>query len=103
MIYSGVALFNEDIFRERGFGRDLYFNVLALVTLIALVSKLAFGWLTRYLSLSKLLSICLLATSASLVGLPHATEEWHVYLYGVAMGIASGAVALLFFATWGKL
>ncbi|MBN9519727.1 MFS transporter [bacterium] len=103
MIYAGVALFNEDIFRERGFSRELYFDVLSMVTVVALVSKLAFGWLTRYVPLSKLLGVCLLTTALSLAGLPRAAEVWHVYLYGVAMGVASGAVALLFFATWGKL
>lgn len=103
MIYAGVALFNEDIFKERGFGRELYFDVLTLVTVVALASKLAFGWLTRFVPLQKLLGVCLLVTAGCLVGLPHATETWHIYLYGVAMGIASGAVALLFFATWGKL
>jgi MFS family permease len=103
MIYAGVALFNEDIFRERGFSRQLYFDVLTVVTVVALVSKLAFGWLTRYVPLPKLLGVCLLVTSGALAGLPYATDEWHVYLYGVAMGVASGAVALLFFTTWGQL
>lgn len=103
MIYAGVALFNEAIFKERGFSRELYFDVLSMVTVIALFSKLVFGWLTRFVSLSKLLGVCLLVTSVSLAGLPQATQEWHVYLYGVAMGIASGAVMLLFFATWGQL
>jgi hypothetical protein len=36
---------NVDIFRERGFDERLYFNILTLVTVIALFSKLAFGWL----------------------------------------------------------
>jgi len=103
MIYSGVALFNEDIFNERGFDRSLYFNVLSLVTMVALVSKLFFGWLVNYVKLTHLLSACLFATAASLGGLPFATQEWHAYLYGVGLGIASGAVALLFFAAWGTL
>jgi len=103
MIYSGVSLFNEDIFKEQGFSRDLYFDVLVLVTVIALASKFLFGWLTRFVPLTRLLSACLVVTAMSLAGLPRATEIWHVYLYGAAMGIASGAVALLFFATWGKL
>jgi len=103
MIYSGVALFNEDIFKERGFSRDLYFDVLMLVTIVALASKFLFGWLTRFVPLTRLLSACLVMTAFSLAGLPLSTEIWHVYLYGIAMGIASGAVALLFFATWGRL
>ncbi len=103
MIYAGVSLFNVDIFRERGFDEKLYFNVLSLVTVVALISKLFFGWLVNYVSLSRLLAVCLLTTSVALIGLPLATRMWHAYAYGVGLGIASGAVALLFFATWGKL
>ena len=103
MIYAGVALFNEDIFRERGFERSLYFNVLAEVTIVAICAKFLFGWLVNYIALNRLLAACLLVTSLSLVGLTQATEVWHAYAYGVGLGIASGAVALLFFATWGRL
>ncbi len=103
MIYAGVALFNVDIFKERGFDEKLYFNVLSLITVVALISKLFFGWLVNYISLSRLLSVCLLITATSLIGLPLANQVWHAYAYGVCLGIASGAVALLFFATWGKL
>ena len=103
MIYAGVALFNVDIFKERGFEESLYFNVLTLTAIVALASKLFFGWLVNYVSLSRLLAVCLLMTAVSLIGLPLATKTWHAYAYGVGFGIASGAVALLFFATWGKL
>jgi MFS family permease len=103
MIYAGVALFNEDIFRERGFERSLYFNVLAEVTLVAICAKFFFGWMVNYIPLNRLLAVCLFITSLTLVGLTQATEVWHAYTYGVGLGIASGAVALLFFATWGRL
>ena len=103
MIYAGVALFNVDIFKERGFDEKLYFNVLSLVTIVALAANMFFGWLVNYVKLNRLLCVCLLATTASLCGLPLATRPWHAYFYGVGLGIASGAVALLFFATWGKL
>ena len=46
------------------------------------------------------MAACLVFTAISLVGLPLATKTWHAYAYGVGFGIASGAVALLFFATW---
>lgn len=103
LIYAGVALFNEAIFRERGFAKEVYFDVLSLVTLIALGAKFLFGWLTRYCRLTHLLSVCLLLTTATLAGLPYAQAIWHVYLYALALGLASGAVALLFFAAWGTL
>ena len=89
--------------RNEGSIEKLYVNVLALVTIVALAAKLFFGWLVNYVRLNRLLAACLLATAASLWGLPLATEPWHAYLYGIGLGIASGAVALLFFATWGKL
>jgi MFS family permease len=103
MIYAGVALFNVDIFKELGFDEKIYFNVLSLTTAVALVSKLFFGWLINYISLNRVLAACLLITSLSLTGLPLASQPWHAYTYGVCIGVASGAVALLFFATWGKL
>ena len=103
MIYSGVALFNEDIFQERGFPRELYFNVLLEVTVIAICAKFFFGWLVKFIPLNRLLAICLLVTSLSLVGLPFSSQVWHAYAYGGGLGIASGAVALLFFTTWGTL
>ncbi len=74
-----------------------------MVTLVALISKLAFGWLVNYVSLSRLLAICLTLTAMSLAALPMASRPWHAYLYGLMLGVASGAVALLFFATWRKL
>ena len=79
-----------------GFDAKLYFNVLALVTIVALAANLFFGWLVNYVGLNRLLAACLLATAASLWGLPLATQPWHAYLYGIGLGIASGAVALLF-------
>ncbi len=103
MIYAGVALFNVDIFRERGFDERLYFNVLALVAAIALAAKLFFGWLVNHVPMNRLLACCLLATALSLAGLPFASAVWHAYAYGVGLGIASGSVALLFFASWGKM
>ena len=103
MIYSGVALFNVDIFRERGFDEKLYFQVLSLVAVVALFSKIGFGWLVNHVSLMRLLASSLAVTAFCLAGLTVASQTWHAYLYGVGLGIASGAVALLFFATWGRL
>jgi len=103
MVYAGTALFNQDIFRERGFETDLYFKILALTTIVALGSKLVFGWMVNYVRLTHLMGCCLLLSAVSLAGLPFATETWHAYVYGILLGIASGAVALLFFTVWGKL
>jgi MFS family permease len=103
MISSGISQFNVDIFKERGFDQDLYVNVVSFMLVIALASNLFFGWLTNHVRLTHLLAACLLASAVAMFGLPYATEEWHAYLYGLFLGISSGAVGLIFFATWGKL
>jgi MFS family permease len=103
MIYAGISLFNQDIFRERNFDASLYFQVLSYMTFVGLASKLFFGWLVNYVRLTHLLGVCMMLSAVSLFGLRFATQTWHAYAYGTLLGIASGAVALLFFASWGKL
>lgn len=103
MISSGVSLFNVDIFKERGFAENVYFDVLSLITMVALFSKLFFGFMVRFLSLTKLLAICLFFTAIALAALPYSNKYWHAMAYGLTMGISSGAVALIFFASWSKL
>ncbi len=90
MIYSGVALFNVDIFKEQGFDEKMYYNVLSVITVVALVSKLMFGWLVNHISLTRLLATCLLLTACSLAALPLASQSWHAYAYALSLGIASG-------------
>ncbi len=103
MIYAGSSLFNQDIFKERGFGKELYFEIMSYTAIVGLFSKFAFGWLNNRAKLNHLLAITMLLTSLSLMGLPFATETWHAYLYATAGGVASGGVALLFFSCWGTL
>lgn len=103
MIYAGSSLFHQDIFLERGFGKELYFSILSYTAIIGLFSKFAFGWLNNRVRLNRLLAFSMLLTSLSLAGLPFATEVWHAYAYATLGGIASGGVALLFFSCWGTL
>lgn len=103
MIYAGSSLFNQDIFKERGFEKELYFEIMSYTAIVGLFSKFAFGWLNNRVKLNHLLAFTMLLTSLSLVGLPFASRTWHAYLYATAGGIASGGVALLFFSCWGTL
>ena len=104
LIYAGVALFNEDILRERGFSREVYFDVLSLVTVVALAGEAG-------LRLADAAGVAPQTAGRLPAGRRRGRwsacrsprQVWHVYLYGVAMGIASGAVALLFFAAWGHV
>ncbi len=57
----------------------------------------------NYIPLNRLLAACLFVTSLSLGWLDAGHRNLAPYVYGVGLGIASGAVALLFFAHLGKL
>jgi MFS family permease len=103
MIYAGSSLFNQDIFLERGFSRELYFDILSYTAVVGLVSKFAFGWLNHRVRLNHLLALTMILTSISLLGLPLSKDVWHAYLCATFGGIASGGVALLFFSCWGTL
>lgn len=103
MIYAGSSLFNQDIFKERGFEASLYFSILSYSAIIGLGSKFVFGWLNHRVPLNWLLATTMGLTAISLTGLPFATKIWHAYAYGTLGGIASGGVALLFFSCWGTL
>lgn len=103
MIYAGSSLFNQDIFKERGFEKELYFEIMSYTAIVGLFSKFAFGWFNNRVKLNNLLAVTMLLTSLSLAGLPFARTTWHAYLYATTGGIASGGVALLFFSCWGTL
>ena len=103
MIYAGSSLFNQDIFLERGFSKELYFSILSYTAIVGLFSKFAFGWLNNRIRLNRLLALTMLLTSLSLLGLPFSTKVWHAYAYATLGGVASGGVALLFFSCWGTL
>jgi MFS family permease len=98
LVYSGVALFNEAIFKERGLGTAVYFNALTVTAFVTLVSKFAAGWVAGFWPITRLLALCLALMGVGLFGLPLITTAWQVYLYAVVMGMSTGVVALVFFA-----
>jgi hypothetical protein len=47
------------------------------------------------------MSIAMLILAGALAALPHVTTQLHVIAYATAMGVAGGAVTVIFFAAWG--
>jgi MFS family permease len=100
LIASGIALFNESIFAQRGFGPSTYYRSLVIVALTALVGNFLAGWLTSRWSMNRLLAISMVLLAGSLLALPHVTTEAHIAAYAVVMGLAGGFVVVIFFAFW---
>jgi len=103
LVYSGISLFNQSIFEQRGFDAAVFHQVLALSTLIGLAANFAGGWLAMRWPLQRLMGLGMAMLSGALLALPHVSSKAHVFGYGVAMGISGGVVTVVFFSVWGKI
>jgi MFS family permease len=102
LVASGIALFNESILAERGFGPGTYYRSLVITALCALVGNFGGGAFASRGSLRRLLATAMLLLGVALVGLPHLTSEGQVMAYAVVMGLVGGFVMVVFFSFWGR-
>jgi MFS family permease len=103
LVYSGIALFNQSILEQRGFGASTYYKVLVISTFLGLAANFGGGWLASRWPIQRLMGLGMAVLAASLVALPVVRTEAHVIFYGVAMGIAGGVVTVVFFSVWGQV
>jgi MFS family permease len=103
LVYSGISLFNQSIFEQRGFDATTYHFVLVISTLFGLVANFAGGWLATRWSIQKLMGVGMGVLAAALVALPQVRTFTHVVLYGIAMGVSGGVVTVVFFSVWGQV
>jgi MFS family permease len=103
LVYSGIALFNESILRERGFDASTYYLALVVTTLLGLAANFGGGWLATRWPIQRVMGIGMAVLAAALLALPHVTTQTHVLLYAVAFGIAGGIVTVVFFSVWGQV
>jgi cyanate permease len=99
LVSSGFGLFNESILAEVGYDQETYHRFLAVTTLFALIGQLACGWLSLRYSLEKLTGAAMLLYAASLLSLPFVSGPG-IWGQCALMGIAAGAVTVIFFAVW---
>ena len=103
LVYSGIALFNESILKERGFDASTYYLALVVTTLLGLAANFAGGWLATKWPIQRVMGIGMAVLAVALLALPHVTTQAHVLLYAVAFGIAGGIVTVVFFSVWGQV
>ena len=100
LIASGIALFNESILAERGFGPSVYHRSLVVVALTSLAGNFLGGWLSSRWRMNRLLALSMGLLGCSLLALPYVATEAHVAAYAVVMGLAGGFVIVIFFSFW---
>ncbi len=102
LVYSGIALFNESIFAQRGFDASTYHLVLGISAFAGLVANLGGGWLASRWSVQRLMGLGMAVLCGALVALPLVRTQVQVVLYGMTMGAAGGVVTVVFFSVWGQ-
>jgi MFS family permease len=102
LVASGIALFNESILVERGFGPSTYYRTLVVTALTALVGNFAGGAFAARGSMRRLLVAAMALLTLSLAALPHVRSQAQVMAYAVVMGLAGGFVMVVFFSFWGR-
>jgi hypothetical protein len=100
MISSGIALFNESILAERGFGKGVFLNIAVLGFPVGLASNLLGGWLATRWPLPRLLALATGGLGVALLVFPRVETEAQVYLYAAALAACGGVITVCFFTVW---
>jgi MFS family permease len=101
LLTSGLSLFNQSVLAERGFEASVFYTITAVGPLVGLAANLVSGLLARAgVRLGDLLAGAMVMQGVALVLFPNVTTLTHVYAYAAAMGVAGGALTVVFFAYW---
>jgi len=100
LVAAGMSLFNQSLLAERGFDRSIFLTITAVTPLIGLAANLAAGWLAVKVRLGVLLAAALFLQAAALGCFPFVSALWEVYAYAAGMGVAGGALTVVFFTVW---
>lgn len=101
LVWSAITLYNQDLLKERGFGRQTFILVMAILAGSGLPANLIGGWLAGRWSMGKLLAIAMLALAGSLAAFPYLQTREQALVYGAALGVAGGIVTVVYFAVYG--
>ena len=99
---SGLMLFQESLFLERGFDAKVYYATLPLGAIVGVVTNLIVGWLMRRSGLRWPLSLALLAQGITLLSFPWVGTLLALYLYVVATAVSGGTLTVIFFSAWAR-
>jgi MFS family permease len=102
LIAAGISLFNESILLERGFDKQVFYDVAQISTGTALVSNFLGGWLATRWSISRLMAAAMLILSTALFALPQVSSYRQAVGYALGMGAAGGIVTVVFFTIWSR-
>lgn len=102
LVASGLGLFNESIFSERGFGQKTYITFLGVTMLIGLVGQAACAWLSARISMPRLLALAMFLYGVGLALLPFVSTLAQLWPVAGLIGLSGGMITVIFFAIWSQ-
>jgi MFS family permease len=100
MIAAGTSLFSEDLLAERGLNKEVFLNATIIGIPFGLLANMLGGWLGPRVPMNLLLSGALVVLAAALAWFPYLHSEAEVYLYAIALAVAGGVIAVVFYSVW---
>lgn len=102
LTWSAITLFNEAILAERGFDRETFIIVMAVLVFVGLPANLLTGWAAQKYPAGRLLALGMAMLAISLACFPLVRTTAQVMLYATALGVSGGIVTVLFFTSFAQ-
>jgi hypothetical protein len=97
---SGIALFNESVFKDRGLSRDVFFDSLMIAAVAAVAFKIVGGALCQWWSMGKMSAFSMLLSGACYAVVPHIYTADEAYAWSIVKTLALSVHTVIYFAIW---
>lgn len=97
---KGIDIFMESLLKDRGLGKDVFFDSLMIGVLSLIVFKFAIAWLCSRWSIGKVLA-CGMLLSAGVVGsVSLLNTSTDVYIWSLLKALAWSVYVVVYFSIW---
>ena len=100
-VLAGVSLFNQSILEELGFGATTFRYAMAGLMGAGLIGNLSAAWVTRYLSLPRIIALSLCVLALVLLTYPRLQTATQVISHASLYGFCGGVFSVVYFTGFG--
>ncbi|QEL20894.1 MFS transporter [Limnoglobus roseus] len=97
---KGMDVFMESLLKDRGFGREMFFDSLMIGVLSLVVFKFLVAWLCRVWSIGKVLALGMLLSSAVVGSVSLLDTPNNVYVWSLLKSLAWSVYVVVYFSVW---
>ena len=97
---KGMDVFMESLLKDRGFGREMFFDSLMLGVLSLVVFKFAVAWLCGRWSIGKVLALGMLLSAGVVGSVSLLDTARDVYVWSLLKSLAWSVYVVVYFSVW---